>query len=109
MNIQKYIGPDGQPTHICFSFHVVAHDKINWAARLELAIAQSRIRAYADVEIIAGRIVADKNMVKAYLLFPKSDYSIGTALIHVTGFANVLGVHNFAAAGSHMELNFINA
>ena len=53
--------------------------------------------------------VADKNMVKVYVLFPKSDFSIRTTLIHVTGFANVLGVHNFAAAGSHIELNFINA
>jgi|688.fasta_scaffold851781_2 hypothetical protein len=109
MNIQKYIGHDGQPTHICFSFHVVAHDKTNWAARLELAIAQSRIRTFADVEIIAGRIVADKNMVKVYLLFSKTEYNLGTSILHVTGFANVLGVHGFAAAGSVTELNFINA
>ena len=107
MNIQKYIGPDGQPSHICFSFHVVAHNKINWAARLELAITQSRIRITADVEIINGRIVADKNMVKVYLLFPKTEHTVETSLLHVTSFANVLGVHAFAAAGSLTELNFI--
>ena len=108
MNIQKYIGPDGQPSHICFSFHVVAHNKINWAARLELAITQSRIRIAADVEIINGRIVGDKNMVKVYLLFPKTEHTVETSLLHVTSFANVLGVHDFAAAGSLTELNFIN-
>jgi hypothetical protein len=109
MNIQKYLGHDGQPTHICLSFHVLAHDKTNWVARLELAIVRSRIRTFADVEIINGRIVADKNIVKVYLLFSKTEHNLNTCILHVTGFANVLGVHGFAAAGSVTELNFINA
>jgi hypothetical protein len=109
MNIQNYFGPDGQPTHICFSFHVVAHNKTNWTERLETAVMRSRIREHADVELINGRIVANKNMVKVYLLFPKSQHTVETSLIHVTNFANVLGVHDFAAAGSLTELNFINA
>ena len=109
MNIQKYIGPDGQPSHICFSFHILAHNKTNWASRLEEAIVRSDIRRVADVEIIKGRIVADRNMIVAYLLFPKQDQNLSTAVFHSISFANVLGVHDFAASGSPCDLNFINA
>jgi hypothetical protein len=109
MNIQKYLGPDGQPTHICFQFHVLAHNKANWASRLDTAIFCSGVNDHATVELINGRVLANKSMVKAYLLFPKSQHTVETCLIHVTNFANVLGVHDFAAAGSLTELNFINA
>jgi hypothetical protein len=109
MNIQKYIGPDGQPSHICFSFHILAHNKTNWASRLEKAIVRSDIRRVADVEIIKGRIVADRNMIVAYLFFPKQDQNLLTAVFHSISFANVLGVHDFAASGSPCDLNFINS
>lgn len=109
MNIQKYIGPDGQPTHICLQFHILAHDKTNWAKRLETAIADSDIRRAASVEIINGRIIVDRNMIVAYLLFSKQDQSLATAVFHSISFANVLGAHGFAASGGLTELNFINA
>ena len=109
MNIQKYIGHDGQPTHICFSANVIAHDTKQWAPRLEAAILASRVRLVADIEVIAGRIVADHTMVKIYLLFDQQTHSVDNALIHLTSFCNVLGVHGFSACASSCNLNFINS
>ena len=107
MNIQKYIGHDGQPTHICFSANVIAHDTKQWAQRLEAAISASRVRLVADIEVIAGRIVAGHTMVKIYLLFDQQMHTRDNALIHLTSFCNVLGVHGFSACASSIELNFI--
>lgn len=107
MNIQKYLGPDGQPTHICFSANVIAHDTKQWAQRLEAAISASRVRLVADIEVIAGRIVANRTMVKIYLLFDKQVHVGDSAIIQLTGFCNVLGVHGFSACASSVELNFI--
>jgi hypothetical protein len=109
MNIQKYLGADGQPTHICFSANVIAHDTKQWAPRLEAAISASRVRLVADIEVIAGRIVADHTMVKIYLLFDQQTHSVDNALIHLTSFCNVLGGHGFSACASACDLNFINS
>jgi len=108
MDISKYIGPDGQPSHICFSFHILANNKTNWAERLEEAIIRSDIRRVAAVEIIKGRMVVGRNMIVAYVLFPKQDHSLSTAVFHSISFANVLGVHDFAASGAPCDLNFVN-
>jgi len=109
MNIQKYLGPDGQPTHIAFSATIIAHDTKQWAPRLEAAILAGRVRLVADVEVVAGRIVADHTMVKIYLLFDKQLHTADGAIIHLTSFCNVLGVHGFSACASACDLNFINA
>jgi hypothetical protein len=108
MNIQKYIGPDGQPTHYAFSANVMAHDTKQWAPRLEAAITASRVRLVADIEVIAGRVVAGHTMVKIYVLFDQQMHTRDNALIHLTSFCNVLGVHGFSACSSSVELNFIN-
>ena len=108
MNIQKYLGADGQPTHICFSANVIAHDTKQWAPRLEAAILASRVRLVADIEVIAGRIVAGYTMVKIYMLFDQQIHTRDNALIHLTSFCNLLGVHGFSASASSVELNFID-
>lgn len=108
MNIQKYIGPDGQPTHICFSATVIAQDTKQWAPRLEAAISASRVRLVADIEVVAGRIVFDHTMVKIYLLFDREMHTPDGSVIHLTSFCNVLGVHGFSACASSCNLNFIN-
>ena len=109
MNIQKYLGHDGQPTHHAFSANVMAHDTKQWAPRLEAAITASRVRLVADIEIIAGRVVAGHTMVKIYLLFDQQMHTRDNALIHLTSFCNALGVHGFSACASVCDLNFINA